>query len=285
MTRVLGLSGEGELVLALPHADDTRALISGVLVADLKRNIEAVDAARARDGANTVGLLREILRVAKIYEELLSGTKVEEPATEARQTSALRHAEATISTASDEMEPLSPSAASTFQRQRSAEPAADTSTPASASRTRDGNIEAPSQEESDKGATYLAEARELACDDTPSISDVLPVGRVELGSLAAGDTRAIDGHVVSIQYGADQDDSITGHEETYCVALPGIKVQLHEPELEPCCVALPSVGIQQNELGLEPFGNSEIACSVEAVRMAEPHFVMPSSEASSQQKP
>lgn len=254
MTRVLGLSGEGELVLALPHADDTRAFISGVLIADLKRNIKAVNTARDNDGANnTVGLLREISRVAKIYEELLSGTDAEEPTTKTMQIGALRYAEAAIGTASGEMASLKPSAASSFQSQQSVEPVADASTPstsAPASRTRDRNTEAPSREESDKEVADFVEAVALVCDETWSISDVLPVVDAELSSSTVCFTQTIEGHGVAIQHEAVQDNSTNGQED-------------------PCCVALPSFQAQPDEHGLEPLGGVETTCTVGVEPMGE----------------
>ncbi|KXJ88061.1 hypothetical protein Micbo1qcDRAFT_178696 [Microdochium bolleyi] len=104
MTRILGLSAKGELLLAMPRQDDTRATLADLVVTQLKKSINSLDESKGTD-EYALAALQEILRVAGIYAQLLSPGCTELQAVHEETASPLQSAAAAVVAAAPDVDP------------------------------------------------------------------------------------------------------------------------------------------------------------------------------------
>ncbi|KAJ1323533.1 cellular nucleic acid-binding protein [Microdochium nivale] len=68
MTHIVGLSAKGEMLLALTAGEETRQFVTDVVVAQLRRSVNKLEASRG-DGEDATNAVLELLRVAGLYKE------------------------------------------------------------------------------------------------------------------------------------------------------------------------------------------------------------------------
>ncbi|KAJ1323536.1 protein AIR1/2 [Microdochium nivale] len=93
MAQILGLDATGKLIVSLAPSADTGDVMADAVVAQLRRSVDLLSSAsQRRQRVAARDAVKEILRVAQIYDEILAGSDAarEEPAPESASTGSQR---------------------------------------------------------------------------------------------------------------------------------------------------------------------------------------------------